>query len=147
MVGGYPSEMIEENKPEPLYEDQIYLLHRVNATRAKYGLNPVMLLPPLSCAARAWSKRIWRLKVCTHVDPETGQQFWQRVQICEGQLTQGWEIVGCGYPDIDSVIQGWLSSPPHRNILLSPSIRLIGIGFAGPAVKGSQRYYTIIATP
>lgn len=147
MVGDYPSAIIEQNADEPLFEDQTYLLNQVNATRAKYGLRPVVLSTTLSCAARSWSKRIWRLRICTHTDPQTGQQFWQRVQLCGGRLTQGWEIVACGYPDIDSAILGWLNSPPHRNILLSPYIRTIGIGFAGPAVKGSQRYYTIVATP
>lgn len=147
MVGSHPSAVIDEYAEEPLFEDQEYLLSRVNRIRAAAGLNPVALSSTLSCAARSWSKRIWRLRICTHVDPQTGEQFWQRVAVCGGRLVQGWEIVACGYPEIDSALMGWLNSPPHRNILLNPNIRTIGIGAAGPAIKQSQRYYTIVATP
>lgn len=147
MVGSYPSAIIEEYQKAPLSETQEYMQARVNATRAQYGLRPVVLDTTLSCAARSWSKRVWRLNICTHVDPVTGQQFWQRVELCGGRLTRGgWEIVACGYPDINTAITGWLRSPSHRAVLLNPNVSTIGIGVAGPNFTQSERFYTIVAT-
>lgn len=145
MVGDYPSAIVQDLADEPLYETREAMLAAVNATRAQYGLQPVALRVDLSCAALTWSKRIWRLNICGHVDPQTGQQFWQRVTLCGGRLySQSFEIVACGYPNIASAITGWLNSPPHRQALLNPYIRTIGVGAAGPALKDSRRFYTIV---
>jgi uncharacterized protein YkwD len=146
MVGGYPSAIVQEYEKAPLSETQEYMLAQVNATRAKFGLRPVILDTTLSCAARTWSKRVWRLNICAHVDPVTGQQFWQRVELCGGRLVRGgWEIVACGYPGINYAITGWLRSPSHRAVLLNPSVTNVGIGVAGPPYTQSERFYTIVA--
>ena len=145
MVGGYPSAIVQDLADQPLYETREAMLAAVNAVRAQYRLPPVSLRVDLSCAALTWSKRIWRLNICAHVDPQTGQQFWQRVALCDGRIySQTWEIVACGYPDINQAIQGWLNSPPHRQALLNPYVRTIGVGVAGPALKDSRRFYTIL---
>lgn len=145
MVGDYPSAIVDNLDDRPLYESRDYMLGKVNATRAQYGLQPLTLATPLNCSALTWAKRTWRLNICTHVDPITNQQFWQRLQVCGGRLdVLSFEIVACEYPSIETAINGWLRSPSHRQALLNPSVRYVGIGVAGDPVSKAYRWYTIV---
>lgn len=145
MVGCYTSAIVQDLTEHPVWETREQLLKAVNEVRAQYRLQPVYLYTPFNCAALSWSKRIWRMNICTHTDPQTGQQFWHRITMCGGRIfSQTTEIVSCGDPDINSAIQGWLISPSHRQALLNPYVRTVGIGVAGPALKDAKKFYTII---
>lgn len=148
MVGDYPSAVVQDVGDTPIYESREYILGKINETRTRQGLAPVALADQLNCAALTWAKRTWRLNICTHVDPVTNQQFWQRLQLCGGRLdVLSFEIVACEYPSIDTAINGWLRSPSHRQALLHPGMRQVGIGVAGDPVSKAYRWYTIVLSP
>lgn len=145
MVGDYPSAIVDNLDDRPLYESREYILGKINETRAQQGVALVALADQLNCAALTWAKRTWRLNICTHVDPITNQQFWQRIQVCGGRLdVLSFEIVACEYPSIETAINGWLRSPSHRQALLHPGMRQVGIGVAGDPVSKAYRWYTIV---
>ena len=149
MVGGDTGQVMEATMldEEDAREEETaeYLVMRVNEMRAYYRRAPVVFSPTLACAARSWAKTTWRLRYCGHVDMKTGQQFWQRVNICGGRLTRGYELVSCEVPSIEMALADWLNEPSSRKILLSPFIQRIGIGWAGSDKNSSRKYYTLVA--
>lgn len=142
MVGGYPSAIIEE---KPIYETREHIVNKINELRATYGRPPVELADPLNCAGLTWSKRMWRLNICAHVDPVTKTQWWQRLEVCGGQVRViGYEVVACQFTSIEDAIKGWMSSNVHNQALLDGRTKFVGVGVAGSAIRNGPRWYTIV---
>ena len=123
-------------------ETQEYLMMRINEMRAFYVLPPFETDPAYTCAARGWSKRMWRLNLCTHRDPETRENFWDRIVLCEGRVYRVAELIACGQKNIEQALADWLNNPNHRQFLFSPG-RKAGIGVAGDDDQDA-RWYTLI---
>lgn len=123
-------------------ENQDYLMYRVNEMRAYYGYPPFEPHAPYTCAAKSWSKRMWRLKFCGHRDPKTGEEFWDRIVLCDGKIYRAAEIVACAPPSIEQALANWLNEPTHRNILFSQGAKA-GIGVAGDDEE-NPKWYTLI---
>jgi uncharacterized protein YkwD len=93
----------------------------LNRLRAAAGLHPVAYDPDLSSWASQNNAAQCRRGIGHHVNP-------CGVQNC------GWN-----YANADAVAQGWMSSPGHRQNMLSPSITCFGIAF------GPGPYWTLNA--
>lgn len=123
-------------------ETQDYLIYRINEIRNYYALPSFEIDPAYTCAAASWSKRMWRLNICTHQDPETKENFWDRIVLCGGKIYRVAEIVACNVPSIEQAIGEWINNPGHAPFLFSKG------GKAGVAVAGNDaetpRWYTLI---
>jgi uncharacterized protein YkwD len=109
------------------------LLERVNAMRARRGLDPLRLSSELASAAHHHSRDMARNGFCGH-DSANGTSFWSRIPRFYGRGT-GWrswsaaENVLCHPRRLSAAaaLARWLASPGHRANLLAPEWRDIGL--------------------
>jgi uncharacterized protein YkwD len=112
---------------------QAALLDQVNSLRAAHGLRRVRLSPALTAAANAHSVQMARLGYFSH-SSANGTSFSQRIlRYYRVRGYRSWwvgENLLWASPDVGPAraLRLWLSSPPHRANLLSPSWREIGLG-------------------
>lgn len=115
------------------YADQVVVL--VNQHRATLGL------VPLKTSAALRDSSVWKARhmaaygYMTHDDPAPplARAWYQRVQTCGYSRGSYGENIAYGYPSPQSVMNGWLNSPPHRANIENASYRVLGVGAAASA--------------
>jgi uncharacterized protein YkwD len=122
----------------------------INVQRHSHGLPAVRLNPRLSQAARAHSRDMVRRRYFSHTTPE-GMSFADRIR-GTGYLraSRQWfvgENLAWGWRGRDSarrIVRAWMHSPPHREVILNPAFREVGIGIASgvprPLPPGGATY-------
>ena len=110
---------------ETLTEEQIRAMEEevvrlVNEERAKYGLQPLEISEKLMQTAREKSKDMATNNYFSHTDPN-GYNMARDLNVAENIATSD-------YPDI--AVDLWLTSTKgHRENILSPNDKYIGVGF------------------
>jgi uncharacterized protein YkwD len=108
------------------------VLADMNAIRRSHGLAPVRISPALSAAARQHSMSMAESGYFAHNSAD-GSSFWKRVQSFYAQGKFHYWAVGenllWSSPDVDAngALTMWMNSPPHRENLLTPRWREVGI--------------------
>jgi uncharacterized protein YkwD len=108
------------------------VLAEMNAVRRSHGLAPLRLSPALAAAARQHNQSMAGDGYFTHESAD-GSEFWKRVQTFYRQgKTHYWSVgenMLWSSPDIDArgALDMWMNSPPHRQNLLEPRWRDVGI--------------------
>jgi hypothetical protein len=117
------------------------VLELTNIERQKVGVPPLALSTELTSAAQSYSVVLATSGCFAHTCgpvPDMADRLDQAGY-------QGWtaiaENIAAGYPTPETVVAGWMSSPGHRENLLSPSYAEIGIGLA----TGGGRFGTFWA--
>jgi uncharacterized protein YkwD len=122
----------------------------INVQRHSHGLPAVRLNPRLSQAARAHSRDMVRRRYFSHTTPE-GLSFDDRIR-STGYLraSRQWfvgENLAWGWRGRDSarrIVRAWMHSPPHREVMLNPAYREVGIGIVSgvprPLPPGGATY-------
>jgi uncharacterized protein YkwD len=111
---------------------QVALLDQLNALRAAHGLSRLRLSPSLSAAANQHSSEMARRGYFSH-DSANGSSFSARVQrFYSPSGFHSWSIgenLLWASPNVGALraLKLWLASPPHRENLLSPSWREVGL--------------------
>ncbi len=117
------------------------ILARLNAKRAAHGLRPLVVSGQLETAAVAHSRDLLQAGVFQHDSPD-GTSFVQRLKRFYSpsgysSWTAGENILyNTGDIDADTAIQAWLDSPPHRQNMLDPGWREVGIGSVHASTAG-----------
>ena len=117
------------------------ILTRLNATRAAHGLRPLVVSDGLENAAVAHSRDLIQAGVFQHDSPD-GTSFVQRLKHFYSpsgysSWTAGENILyNTADIDADTAIQAWLDSPPHRENMLNPDWREVGIGSVHASTAG-----------
>jgi uncharacterized protein YkwD len=108
------------------------VLSEVNTVRAAHGLHPLRLSPQLSAAARQHTSEMLTDGYFEH-ESFSGSPFWKRIQRFYSQGSFAHWSVGenllWSSPDIRPrrAIELWMASPGHRENILDPTWREIGI--------------------
>jgi len=106
------------------------VLELTNLERQKVGADPLVLSPELNSAAQSYSEVLATTGCFEHTCGPVPDMADRIVQ----SGFEGWtalaENIAFGYPTPEAVVAGWMGSPGHRDNLLSPSYREIGIGVA-----------------
>jgi uncharacterized protein YkwD len=122
----------------------------INVQRHSHGVPAVRLNPRLSQAARAHSRDMVRRRYFSHTTPE-GLRFADRIR-GTGYLraSRQWfvgENLAWGWRGRDSarrIVRAWMHSPPHREVMLNPAFREVGIGIVSgvprPLPPGGATY-------
>ena len=87
------------------------LVNAINTERSRAGLSPMVDDIPLTSSASSWATSM------AIAGRESHDNFLERVGSVYPDRPIG-EIVAEGFPDIASVMAGWMSSPPHRGDIL-----------------------------
>jgi uncharacterized protein YkwD len=109
------------------------LLQAVNATRRAHGVRPLEMDSHLRTAARSWAGSLLRANAFTHGDFAGRMRMFHVFGLAGENLAWG---TG-SYASPGSVVAMWLASPGHRENLLKPSYRRIGIGIARGTFQGN----------
>lgn len=130
------------------------IVDELNRVRAARGLQPLRTAPSLRSAARSHSKAMLDVGFFGH-DSADGTAFSDRIK--RFYPTRGWSSWSVGEALMASpgrqtppsaVVRTWLDSPPHRQIILAPRWRDLGIGalYAPLAPREFGNAETIVVT-
>lgn len=117
------------------WEDEVVVLinqHRAAGTDCPNGqlkdpVGPLAMNGQLQTAARLHS---WDMSVSGYFDHDScnGRTPWQRAA-AQGYAATG-ETIGGAYPSPAAMVDGWMNSSGHCNILMSGSRTEVGVGYA-----------------
>ncbi len=131
---------------------ELQVAKRVNAVRRWHGLRPLRLCRELTAAARTHSRDMGRGGYFEH-ESASGAPFWARIARHYRSKGYGrWEVGenilwSSGRATAVKVVHEWMSSPGHRENLLSGSWRELGVGaLRVPRARGTYggRSVTIV---
>ncbi len=99
------------------------VLEEVNRVRAQHHLRSLRFHPNLWIAARDHSIEQDRHRYMGHGSPDPSRrELSQRMALAGYRGSVFAEVVAWGYPDVPSVVEGWMNSADHRRILLDPEL-------------------------
>lgn len=118
-----------------LYEAQTIYLS--NLERAERGIPPLRWNQQLTHGARwfAWDTTTNNANKCTHQDTN-GQYAVDRAAIFGYKGLAGAENAFCGFVSPADAVAGWMVSGGHRDNLLDPNSREVGVGYYGSPSAG-----------
>ena len=108
------------------------ILARVNVVRAMRGLGRVTFSAPLGASAALHSREMATSGRFQHESPD-GSPFWKRVEhYYPSSGFRSWDVGEtllwwAPGTTAANAVAAWLASPPHREILLDPKWRQIGV--------------------
>ena len=115
-------------------------LEEVNAFRAKYGLNALVLDARLSRAATIQSNDQARRDSMGH--GSDGSTVMDRAERVGYRMRVGGENVAYGLKSYSDVMRGWEKSSGHRENLLRPEVTAIGVAMA--KTRSGRAYWTLV---
>jgi uncharacterized protein YkwD len=127
------------SEPEPDRTTEEALLAAVNEERAEAGCGPLESDATLDTAARL------------HAEDMAGNDYFSHTSLdgrspSDRAAEQGYsggvgENIAAGYPDVASVMEGWMNSEGHRANILNCDYDVIGIGIAEVAGSAYSKYW------
>lgn len=131
-------DVIEDERPTPLppvpapREDPVELAREVvalvNAERAKEGAPALQVDESLMRAAQSYSAVLGQGDCFEHTCPPV-PELQSRLAIAGyGSFSRIGENIAAGHQTSADVVQGWMGSPGHRQNILNPAYREIGVG-------------------
>jgi uncharacterized protein YkwD len=115
-----------EQALEHLGDDPVAtVVDQINTSRVEHGLAPVARHRGADEVAQRWSDHVADVEELYH-NPDRMQQLRERV---DGLVGEG-ENVGMRQPDLPTMHQGFMDSPPHRANILNPRWTHVGVGVA-----------------
>lgn len=109
---------------ETLTVEQV--LEQANADRAQLGLPALQLDQSLNLAALAKAEDMLANNYFAHVSPE-GVKPWYWFKALGYEYSYAGENLAVGYEDAADLERSWMASPKHRENLLSPQYRDMGV--------------------
>ena len=115
------------------------VLQLTNLERSKHGLQPLRYSHTLEKSAQMHAEDLSRSKTLSHIG-SNGSRPIERIK--EVGYKAAWpkstdgsliyfrpENVASGYSSADKVVRGWMNSTGHRDAILSPYAKELGVGF------------------
>ncbi|MBL8916266.1 MAG: CAP domain-containing protein [Archangium sp.] len=142
---GVPSESDDAMaEPEDDTRARAMLVTRINALRMQLGVTPVQPDSELEAVAQAWADRLAKENFFSHVAPE-GSTLKQRLTEAGYKFASAGENLGLSSGPLAAHF-GIEHSPGHRNNLLEPGHRKIGLGLATRS-DGLRVLVEVLAAP
>ena len=149
LLAGLCAETMSWDPQATAYEDEVLALtNRARAqghdcaTRGVFKpTGPVTLEPRLRCAARLHSKYMASTGDFSHEQAATGKDVDARLRDVGYRYSSYGENIAYGQRTPAEVVAGWLDSDGHCAIMLSPSFKHIGIGYATRSSGGRATPY------
>ena len=107
------------------------MVDQINSARARHGVPPLRRAPRLERSASAFARHLMRT-----------DRFGHAARIRAGSsfraLGEVLAMHGGRRPRRPFTVRGWLRSPPHRSVILSPAFRRMGAGRATGRFRGRR---------
>jgi uncharacterized protein YkwD len=121
-----PANPISTN-PQDIFDQQI--LGLVNQERAKVGADPLKINEQLDLAADQHTLDQASMNKMSHTG-SNGSNMGDRIKNAGYVFSSAAENVAYGFGDAAAVMNGWMNSEGHRQNILNPNYKEIGIGYA-----------------
>jgi uncharacterized protein YkwD len=138
-----------------LDDNRRLVLMLVNAERDRAGCAPLRADPRLAHAAQGHAEAMARGDFFDHVGLDGGDMV-DRVRAQAYAFSRLAENLAAGWPDAESVVEGWMSSPGHRANILDCRVVETGVGhvhdprdtpFAGGLVGYRHYWVQVFGAP
>lgn len=120
------------------YEEQV--LELINHEREKFGLNKLVMNSELSAVAKLHSKDMYNRQFFSHTNPD-GHSPFDRIKNSGISYKYAAENIAVGQSSPEDVVTSWMNSQGHRENILNPKFKKIGIGYFY-SDKGYIHYWT-----
>jgi uncharacterized protein YkwD len=138
VAGGVLSRSLLHSGAASTRATQAQVLVLFNQQRAAHGLKPLSIDAKLTRAADAHSDDMLRRGYFAHDGP---QEKWDvRIRRYARRTLIG-EILSQGagqYATPAGMVKAWMNSPEHRRVILTPELRLVGLGVATGTFQGQD---------
>lgn len=114
----------------------------INQVRQDNGLPQLALDPRLTQAARLHNADMATNAFFSHTGSDGSSPGDRMERACYHWSAYG-EIIGAGYPTVQAMLDGWLNSPGHRAIILSPDYADFGVAYLNQAGSPYGIYWTV----
>jgi uncharacterized protein YkwD len=109
----------------------------INAERRSQGRQPLVFNPQLDRMAKIQAENMARFQKMAHNLPESNlPNLADRAKYVGYTYGQIEENVALGYPNAESVVDGWMNSSGHRRNILDRGVVETGIGIARSSAGG-----------
>ncbi|MEU8586018.1 CAP domain-containing protein [Streptomyces sp. NPDC048664] len=117
------------------------ILELVNAERAKVGCSALTLNSTLDKVAQAHSADMAEHQNMSHTGSD-GSDPGERITAGGYAWSSYGENVAYGYSTPEQVMEGWMSSPGHKENILNCDFKELGVGLAQPGSYWTQDFGT-----
>lgn len=124
------------------------VITRTNEERTKAGLSPLVQSSLLTNAASAKAADMMSVNYWSHVSP-TGTQPWSFMKNAGYTYLYAGENLARDFSDTQTMISAWMSSPSHRENILSDRYSEIGVAVMDGTLDGVETRLVVqmFATP
>ena len=131
--------LTESEQTSDLFFNELQVVYLTNLTRREQGLGPLRWNRQMSEAARWFAQNSVDQRTgvyCGHTDTEN-RSPGDRLAAFQYSNAATWgENVVCGFAGADAAIKGWMNSEGHKQNILHPTYREIGVGYFRNATSG-----------
>jgi uncharacterized protein YkwD len=127
--------------PDDLAREQA-MAEAINAVRLANGLPAVTLTQKLTQAARYHSRDMADHNFFSHTGSNGSSPGDRITQACYDWSSYG-EIIAAGSADVNVILNMWMNSPGHHDIILDPDYQDFGVGYARNGSSTYVHYWTV----
>jgi uncharacterized protein YkwD len=113
------------------------IIELTNAERAKRGLSPVTENTSLNRAAEAKAANMFSENYWAHFAP-SGKSPWDFMKASGYRFTFAGENLAKNFSDSEAIVVAWMNSPTHRENIVNPKYREIGIAVEDGVLNGQR---------
>ncbi len=139
MAGAAPSTASAATTPPPsgYGATESRILNLINAQRKSQGLRPLAYNPQLDQMAKIQAGNMARYQRMAHTLPNANlPTLGDRARYVGYAYGKIAENVALGYPNAETVVEGWMNSTGHRRNILDREVVETGIGIARSSAGG-----------
>lgn len=112
-----------------VYSDlRLKVLNQINDIRTSTWLQTLQLDDDLNLVAEVFVRYLARTNDFAH-ETQDGIDFQDRIRTSGYGFALAWENLAKGYTDIQDLILAWMVSPLHRDNILNPKFKDMGIAY------------------
>ena len=116
------------------------MLALLNQIRQANGMGPLSPDARVTAAAQAHSADMAARNTMSHTGAN-GSNAGGRLSAAGVAWRTYGEVVAAGQTSAQAAVNGWMNSPPHRQVILHPGLTHAGVGYAVSAA--GRTYWTV----
>lgn len=137
MAGAAPSTTSSSPAPSSYSATESRIFDLINRQRQRQGLKPLVFNRELDRMAKIQAENMARFQKMAHTIPDASlPTLGDRARYVGYGYSRLAENVALGYPNAETVVEGWMNSRGHRQNILDGGVVETGIGIARSSAGG-----------